>query len=401
MAKDAPDIQPDLGLTRLFEQIRRSIDATFRDVLGSVPDAMVIVDGRGRIVFVNELTERLFGYTRDQLVGQAVDMLVPDRLRPRHLEHRSAYFRDPRARPMGVGLELYGRRKDGTEFPVEISLSPLKTEDGFLALSAIRDVSERKAAEERAQLLIREQTTRAALEDAVRLRDGFISVAAHELKTPITSLRGFAELLLREVSSNGVPEPQRLERGLRRIDEQSRRLARLVEQLLDVGRIQSGKLGLEPAAVDVVALVREVAKGAGREVVVHGPDALSATVDPLGLERVLTNLVDNAVKYVPAGSPIAVDIRGTGDGIEIVVADAGPGIAPADRERIFEPFYRGDSDSGASGMGLGLYVSRQIVEQHGGTLSAVFPKAGGTRMVVALPSLATKPAEQPTDPTRP
>lgn len=370
----------------MLEQIRTSVENTVGDILGSVPDAMVIVDEDGRVVFTNELAERLFGYGPGELIGGMIETLVPDRFRGRHAEHRMGYFHDPRTRPMGVGLELYGRRKDGTEFPVEISLSPLKTERGTLALSAVRDVSERRAAEERAQLLIREQAARAALEDAVRMRDEFISIAAHELKTPITSLRGFAQLILGEIRKTGGASAERLSHALTRIDSQSAKLSALVEQLLDVSRMQSGRLRLERAPVDLVSLAREVASSTtARAIEVRAPSDLIVAVDPLRIEQVLMNLVDNALAYTGPEAHVAIELADSDGQVVLTVADAGPGVAPGHRERIFDPFYRADPAGSTPGLGLGLHVSRQIVEQHGGTLHAEFPPAGGTRMVVTLP----------------
>lgn len=364
---------------------RLRAEQPFRALLESAPDAMVIVDRSGLIVLVNSRTEELFGYTRKELVRQSVEMLVPERLVEGHRIHRQGYFGDPRTRPMGAGLALFGRRKDGSEFPVEISLSPLVTDGRTLAISAIRDVTSRKAEEERAQLLIREQAARAALEDALRLRDEFLSVAAHELKTPVTSLRGFAQLLLSDAAHG---RQERLERGLRRIDEQSHKLGRLVAQLLDMSRIQSGRLSLEPVETDLVALARGVVSSLDardRAVQVVGPPTLVAHVDPVRLEQVLTNLVDNGLKYSRPGGRVCVTLEARDGQAVIVVEDEGPGVADQDRERIFHPFFRAAPREGVSGMGLGLYISRQIVEQHGGTLDADFAEGAGTRMIVAIP----------------
>lgn len=364
---------------------RLRAEQLFRGLLESAPDAVVIADSAGRIVLVNSQTQQLFGYARGELVDRPVEMLVPERLAHRHQVHRQGYFRDPRARPMGARLALFGRRKDGSEFPVEVSLSPLVTDEGTLAISAIRDVTGRKAEEERAQLLIREQAARAALEDALRLRDEFLSVAAHELKTPVTSLRGSAELLLRDAEHG---RPERLERGLRRIDEQSRKLGQLVTQLLDVSRIQSGRLSLERVGTDLVALVRDVVSSVDAQdhvVEILGPPALVAEVDPVRMEQVLTNLVDNSVKYSRPGGHVAVSLAEDTGRAVIVIEDEGPGVAPQDRERIFHPFFRAAPRDAVAGMGLGLYISRQIVEQHGGRLQAEFPQPAGARMIVTIP----------------
>src|SRR5690242_1713226 len=160
------------------DALTKKTEARFRDLLEAAPDAMVIVDSRGRIVLVNGQAERLFGYTRAELLGKPIETLVPASLRAGHVGHRDGFFHDPRPRPMGSGLELNAARKDGSEVPVEISLSPLQTEDGTLVTAAIRDVTERK-----------EQLRR--VQEANRLKSEFLANMSHELRTPLNGIIGF------------------------------------------------------------------------------------------------------------------------------------------------------------------------------------------------------------------
>ena len=229
---------------------------------------------------------------------------------------------------------------------------------------------------------------------AVSLRDEFLSVAAHELKTPMTSLRGYAQLLGREFERGQPPSPERARRAAVTIQVQSDKLARLVAQLLDVSRLQSGKLAVECRPVDLTEVVREVVDSARPQLKDHTlvarlPNQLWASIDPLRIEQVVTNLIDNAIKYSPEGGQIDLSLeRENGDMARITVRDRGVGVPPEHRAHIFDRFYQahaGGALTSMAGMGLGLYISRQIVELHNGTIEAEFPDDGGTRFVVRLP----------------
>jgi signal transduction histidine kinase len=255
-------------------------------------------------------------------------------------------------------------------------------------------LARRRAEDHVAELLVRERTARTEAEAAIRAREEFLSVAAHELKTPLTSLRGYAQLLEREFERHRPPNRERIHRAASTIQTQSDKLGGLIAQLLDVSRIQSGKLAVEQRPSDLSQLVRDVANAArgqlrGHTLKVEVPPNVEAFVDPLRVEQVLTNLLDNAIKYSPQGGPIEVavaapdPVRGM---VELAVTDRGIGIPPEDRPYIFERYYRAHTANYASGMGLGLYISHQIVELHGGQLRAEFPSAGGTRFIVTLPT---------------
>ncbi len=246
----------------------------------------------------------------------------------------------------------------------------------------------------RSNLAIANARLRAEIAERKRaeaLRDEFLSVAAHELKTPLTSLRGFAQLLLRQLDRDVAPDPVRMRQALSAIDQQSAKLARLVGQLLDVSRIDAGQLVLERKVADVVGLVEDVVTDARvntfrHDFMVRAPSAALALVDPLRLEQVLRNLVDNAIKYSPDGGPIELEVsKDPGSGVRVVVTDRGLGVPRKARPHIFERFHQAHAEHRLGGMGLGLYISRQIAELHAGTLVAEFPRAGGTRMVLTVP----------------
>jgi len=236
-----------------------------------------------------------------------------------------------------------------------------------------------------------ERAAREAAERALRVRNEFLAIAAHELKTPLTSLSGQAQLVLRRFEREGQLEPRRVQQSLQTITGQSQKLSRLINHLLDIARLETGQLAIEPRRTDVAALVAQVVASAQEWSPQHpidlsAPASLEAEVDPLRFEQVVSNLLDNAVKYSPDGGAIEVALVPRADGtVELSVRDHGLGIPPDKRESIFDRFYQAHADDHRSGLGLGLYICRQIVDLHGGAIRAEFPPDGGTRFVVRLP----------------
>lgn len=374
---------------RAHEALRRS-EERFRLLVENSLDLVAILDTQLRLTFGSASIAEVLGYTPQDLVGASVaDFIHPDDLAP----VREAFGRRLRESTAGGFIEFRVRHKDGSWRVLEAIGKSFQDERGVAGvLVNARDVTPRKEAEERARQLAHEQAARAEAEAAVRLRDEFLSVAAHELKTPMTSVRAYAQLLQRYLESNSPVSAERITRALRLIDHQSRSLARLVDQLLDIARLQAGRLTLERRPTDIVALVQAVVDAArvrtdAHVLAVHAPSGgVQGWVDPIRVEQVISNLVDNAIKYSPHGGEIDIAVsRPDPASVRISVDDEGIGIPVASRERVFERFHRAHDRDYRSGMGLGLYISREIVELHGGSIEIQAPAGGGTRVVVTLP----------------
>jgi PAS domain S-box-containing protein len=366
------------------------------ELLESAPDAILELDQEGRIVLLNRMAEQLFGYTREEMLAQTVDALVPEALRGVHKGHRAQYHSHPVTRPMGSGLKLEARRKDGSHFPVEISLSSVKSSDGFRVTAIIRDITERREMESRLRAIeekyIRElELSHREAERANQLKTEFLGNMSHELRSPLHTVIGFAELLAEE-KEGALNEKQK--RFVGHIKTDSLHLLDLINDLLDLSKIEAGRLELryEVFPIDAViaealssVLPRATAKSLEIETDISIPMPVCA--DRLRVKQILHNLLTNAIKFTPDGGRVRVGVAPCGHFAGISVWDTGIGIPEDQQQAIFDKFYqvRAGIQGGHEGTGLGLAITKRLVEQHGGSISLKSEPGNGTCLTFTIP----------------
>ncbi len=335
---------------------REPSEAYFRQLLKLAPDAMIILDDEGRISIVSDQVEKMFGYSREELTGRPIEILLPARLRQRHREHREGFAREPKVRPMGIGLDLRARRKDGSEFAVEISLSPIQSASGNFVSSVIRDVSDRKQME--AELI----AARKEAERAHKANTAFLAAASHDLRQPVQALRLLNGALKRTVTDELAREM---------IDSQQYSLdamSNLLNSLLDISRLDSGTIEADIEEFPVRRLVDRLSAEFARQarqkrlVFVTEPNGTIIRSDPNLLAEIIQNLVSNAIRYTEQGQ-VSLTLRIVGDMLSIDVCDTGIGIPGDQLDEIFKEFRQIERPGAASeGFGLGLAIVRRLAD---------------------------------------
>ncbi len=367
----------------------------FHGFLEAAPDAVVIIDRDGVIVQLNSQTEKLFGYCREELVGRPLEILMPERYRGSHVKKTRAYNADPDPRPMGRGLDLFGLRKDGNEFPIDVSISPLPPEGGLLVASTIRDTTSHRRLEEELRQRARE------LEEADRQKDNFLSAVVHELRSPLSVLNLVAQILRLPQADTIVRE-----QALGRLDRQTAHMNRLIEDLLDLTRVRCGTLMLHRQVVDLRTVFNNAVEMAKPLVesrkhhleVAQFTEPLWVSGDPTRLVQVVSNLLTNAAKYTPEGGHIWFSASRESKTVTVRVRDDGVGIPKEMVSRVFDLFTQVDpaGDSCASGLGIGLALVRRLVELHDGSVEAISNGSSkGSEFFVRLPLLSNGSDAEP------
>ncbi|WP_300600994.1 ATP-binding protein [Niabella sp.] len=346
-------------------------------IVSSSQDAIISKTLQGIITSWNPAAERLFGYSEKEVLGKHISLIIPeDRI------HEEDFIIQQISK--GLRLEHFETMRvtsDGRQIPISLTLSPIFNERHEIigASKIVRDISENIKAKQEKEQLYEE------IKMLNKKKDEFIALATHELKTPITSLRGFLEVLQKNVSPEGINFSL-----LERCSRQVNKLIMLLNDLLDVSRVQLGKLQLRYEYFNIVSMATEVLSSfihfEKHTLSVKNREPIIVYADRIRLEQVLTNLVNNAIKYSPSGGDVEIKIWESRDNIHLSVRDEGIGIDNEHLAEIFSQFYRAvDAQSNISGLGIGLYISKEIIVRHGGTIEAKSRKGGGSVFTVSLP----------------
>ena len=374
-----------------------------RSALDAAPDALIIIDAAGMVRFANRQAATLFGYSHDELIGAAVERLLPERFRQRHVSHRQGYLAAPRLRPMGVGATLFARRRDGSEFPVEISLSPVEPAgDERLVAAAIRDVSERKRVEaELSAAREAAEEARLSADRASQAKSRFLATASHDLRQPLQTLSLLNGALRRMVGGSDASEV------LAQQEQAVGTMSRLLNALLDISKLESGAVKPELRDFRITQVLEPIRREFSAVAAAKGLELVVETVeeavrsDPAMVEQILKNLVSNAVKYTQRGR-VTVRARRAGERLRIEVIDTGVGIPATQLAYIYDEFYQVGvpANSTRDGYGLGLSIVQRLVKLLDVELEATSEVGKGSMFVLQLPVARSAARESPPEPAR-
>lgn len=403
---------------------------TFRQIFQSSVEAIIMVDREGKILLANPVSERMFGYQADGLVGKAIEDLLPEHLRSRHVAYRQSFNAHPEPRPMGMGRDLVARRKDGSEFPVSVSLSYTKIDDELMVMAFISDMTERKRAEEalkrsEEQLLVYASelekkvqsrtedlnTTIKALENEIRVRkkaeedahkalgrerelnelkSKFVSIASHEFRTPLSTVLSSASLI---DQYNARLEKDKVSKHVQRIKSSVNHLTSILNDFLSLGKLEEGKIDVISEKLVIADFLKEVEEEitstlkTGQHLIIHCEGSIeTVSTDVRILRNIMFNLISNASKYSDQGKPIQVSCNKEGNTVIFSIRDEGIGIPQEDQKHMFDRFFRASNAGNVQGTGLGLNIVKRYVELLGGRISFVSEYRKGSIFTIRIPS---------------
>lgn len=377
---------------------------------------ILVTNKQGQIVLINDFALRQFGYERGELMGDRIERLMPQRFRHRHVDHRNHYNHHPQSRPMGIGLDLFAVKKDGTEFPVEISLSQYEHEEGAFVIAYISNITERKKAEEKIEKLNNElehkisertQQLTTALEqlehskqevmtalnkekELSELKSRFVSMASHEFRTPLSTILSSAFLVNQYTTE--AEQPKR-SKHIQRIISSVTLLTEVLNDFLSVGKIEEGGVQVRTSTFDlqqhVTAIIQEMQDivQEGQRIQYEHKGATAVQLDPSLLKHILLNLLGNAIKFSGKHTVIQVHTEHTGNNVILRVKDSGIGISQEDQQHLFERFFRGANVSNIQGTGLGLHIVSRYAELMNGYITCESELNEGTAFIVTFRQL--------------
>jgi PAS domain S-box-containing protein len=374
---------------------------------------ILVTNQDGQIVLINDFALQQFGYEREELIDKKIEILMPHRVHQSHVKHRENYNHHPQSRPMGIGMDLFAKRKDGSEFPVEISLSQYKHDEGTFVIAYINNITERKKSEEKIEMLNNEleqkitertqqltnalellenskQEVMTALDkekELSELKSRFVSMASHEFRTPLSTILSSAYLVNQYTSAD---DQHRRSKHIQRIISSVTLLTEVLNDFLSVGKIEEGGVHLRLSTFDIFMHINGVIQEMqdivqeGQKIVYEHTGPTEVQLDPSLLKHILLNLLGNAIKFSAKNTVIRVTTTHTGKALILVIKDAGIGISAEDQQHLFERFFRGANVSNIQGTGLGLHIVSKYAELMNGTITCTSELNEGTTFTITF-----------------